>query len=292
MSRNCKTRRVTTSLTRRRILLATVGRGRRFPWAASLAALLGAFTACSSGGYNPGKPDGSSKPRPNPQQDLSTEDPDPPDLRTPSPSDLATSSDLATLADLATPPADFASSPPDMAGPTGPITGGPCMGSTMGATAFRVSWYKSGSTAAVRYDVHGLPDKSRSRVIVAGYTIPFTPQWTDPFLGPGGLQLDSSSFIDLELSTAGLSRISNVTISIFGRSVSTGSSGSFSWQTRDGIGATPTNSVSNVTPYRWYPGDATPEIRAGDAGMLIRIKAGGSSNSLAVNQLEVCMVAS
>lgn len=266
-------------------------RGRCLAAATALWALLGAVSACSSGGYGNSKPDGSSKPRTGPGQDLATPDPDPPDLMTPS--DLAGSRDLAGAADLATSvdmatPADLAMSS-DMA--SGLITGGPCLGSAVGATAFRVSWYDSGGRATVRYDVHGLPDKSRWKIIVAGRSIPYTPQWVDPFLGPGGLGLDSSNFIDVELSTAGLSSISNVTISIFGRSYSTGSSGSFNWQTLRGIGSTPLNSVSNVTPYRWYPGDATTEVRAGEAGLLIRIKAGGGSNSLVVNRLEICMVA-
>lgn len=281
---------MTTSSTRRRTWAATGRRviGRWFLTSGALLAALSAVPACSSGGYNNGKPDGSSKPRNGQGQDLSMEDPEPYDFSLPA--DLASRVDLAGGRDLAA-PSDLAS-PADMAGPSGPITGGPCLGTAAGATAFRVGWYDSGGRATVRYDVHGLPDKSRWKIIVAGYTTSFTPQWVDPFLGPGGLGLDSSDFIDVELSTVGLSSISNVTISIYGRSYSTGSSGSFNWRTFSGDGSTPLNSVSNVTPYRWYPGDATTEVRAGDAGLLIRVKAGGNSNSLVVNRLEICMVAS
>lgn len=258
---------------------------------ALLLTLLGALGACSSGGYNNGKPDGSNKPR-NGGLDLSDPDPDPLDLQ--APSDLAVLADLQRPSDLASPvdmsvPADLAMSS-DMAG--GIISGGPCFGSPMGATAFRVHWYGSGGRATVAYDVHGLPDKSRGKVGVYGFGPGFTPQWVDTGLGPGGLELNSSDFIDIELSTAGLSRISNVTIALFGRSYATGSSGSFTWQTLAGIDGTATNSISNATPYAWYPGDATASIRPGDAGLLIRIKAGPSSNSLSVNKLEICMLAS
>ncbi len=92
------------------------------------------------------------------------------------------------------------------------------MSGAQGATAFRVRWVNGGGTATVNYEVHGLPDKTRYKVGAYGYQIGFTPQFVDPFLGAGGLQLDSSDFVDVELSTKGLSSIQSATLSIFGRS--------------------------------------------------------------------------
>ncbi len=173
----------------------------------------------------------------------------------------------------------------------GVITGGPCLSGQPGKTAYRVRWAKSGSTAYVMYEVNGLPDKSRDHTGAFGYQIGFTPSYVDPFLAEGGLQLDSSDFVDIELTTAGVSSISSAKLAIYGRSFNTTTSGSFNWQTFDGTGSTPTNSVSNVAPYAWYTGDMTSEISPNDNGVLIRIKAGPSSGVLVVNRIELCMQA-
>jgi hypothetical protein len=185
--------------------------------------------------------------------------------------------------------ADAASS----ADASGPIHGGPCTSGTAGATALRVHWADGGGTAYVDQLIDGLPDTSRDHAGAYGYQIGFTAAYVDPFLGPGGVQLDDSDFIDLELSTAGLASIDRATLSIYGRSYGTTTSGSFSWMTfdGDGAGATATDFVSNVAPYVWYSADMTAELTAGDAGALIRIKAGPSSDSLVVNQIELCVVA-
>lgn len=175
--------------------------------------------------------------------------------------------------------------------PAGVITGGPCLSGQPGKTAYRVRWAKSGSTAYVMYEVNGLPDKSRDHTGAFGYQIGFTPSYVDPFLAEGGLQLDSSDFVDIELTTAGVSSISSAKLAIYGRSFSTTTSGSFNWQTFDGTGSTPTSSVSNVAPYAWYAGDMTSEISPNDNGVLIRIKAGPSSGVLVVNRIELCMQA-
>ena len=174
--------------------------------------------------------------------------------------------------------------------PAGIITGGPCMSGAAGATAFRIRWAKSGSTAYVVYEVNGLPDKT-DKAGAYGYQIGFQPQYVDPFLAQGGLQLDSSSFIDLELSTVGVASIANATIAIYGRSFNTTASGSFNWRTFEGDGSTPTNFVSNVAPYAWYRADMTTEISPADDGVRIRIKAGPSSGALVVNRIELCMQA-
>ena len=91
--------------------------------------------------------------------------------------------------------------------PSGPLTGGPCMSGVPGVTAYRIRWAGNGagSTAYPVYEINGLPDHSRDHAGAYGYQIGFTPRWDDPFLGVGGLVLDGSDFVDLELTTVGLS---------------------------------------------------------------------------------------
>jgi len=175
---------------------------------------------------------------------------------------------------------------------TGVITGGPCISGAPGATAYRIRWANGGGTAYVVYEVNGLPDSAGDHAGAYGYQIGFTPAFVDTFLGDGGLLLDSSDFVDLELSTAGISQITQASLSILGRSYHTTTSGSFNWQTWDGLGAAPTNLVSNVAPYAWYTADMTTEISPGDDSVRIRIKAGPSSGTLVVNRIELCLVAS
>jgi hypothetical protein len=176
--------------------------------------------------------------------------------------------------------------------PSGPITGGPCASGAAGAAAYRIRFANAQGQAYVVYEVDGLPDKSRDHAGAYGYQIGFTPSFVDPFLGDGGLQLDDSDFVDLEITTAGIASISNATLAIYGRSFDTTTDGSFNWQTFVDTGSTPTDFVSNVPPYVWYRADMTTAIAAGDANTLIRIKAGPSSNVLVVNRIELCMQAS
>lgn len=253
------------------------------------------LAACSSGGYRPDPEhlDASVHDAHITPRDASTHDLVAVDLS--GVDDMRASADFAAPLDFAAPP-DFAvrpdlATPPDMK-PSGPITGGPCMAGVAGATALRVRWTDGGGRATVSYEVEGLPDRSRSKVGAYGFGTGYVPVFADPFLGPGGLQLDGSSFIDIEMSTVGVHRINSVTLSIYGRSYSTGSSGSFNWMTFTGSGSTVTNYVSNTTPYRWYPADATASINPDDGGILMRVKAGGSSGSLVVNRLELCIDAS
>ncbi len=178
--------------------------------------------------------------------------------------------------------------------PTGPITGGPCMSGAAGQTAYRVRWAGGGgasSTAYPVYEKNGLPDHSRDHVGAFGYQIGFTPRYEDVFLAQGGLVLDGSDFVDIELSTVGLASVQSITLSIYGRSFNTTTSGSFTWQTFEDVGAAPTNLVSNSAPYQWYSADATGMMSAGNGGVLLRIKAGPSSGVLVVNRIEICMQA-
>ena len=199
----------------------------------------------------------------------------------------AASADAATALDAAGGDPDAASDAPD-----GILTGGPCLSGSPGATAYRVAWSNGGGVAYPDYEVNGLPDTSRDHVAAYGYQIGFTAQYVDTFLAEGGVLLDSSDFIDIELSTAGVSQIATARLAIYGRSFNTTASGSFEWQTFAGLGAAPTNLVSNVAPYQWYSADMTSEIDPGDDGALLRIKAGPSSGSLVVQRIELCMQAS
>lgn len=172
--------------------------------------------------------------------------------------------------------------------------GGHCISGASGTHAVRFEWAGSGpgSTAYVRYEENQLPDTSRWHVGAYSMSIGYTPRYGDTFLGDGGLELEGTAFIDVELSTAGLSTIRDVTIAIRGRSFNTTASGSFTWQTFDGSGAAPSGSVHNSAPYEWYGADATSAFRAGDDGVLLRIRPGPPSSSLVVNRVEICFDAS
>ncbi len=179
---------------------------------------------------------------------------------------------------------------PDAGRPdAGRPTGG-CLSGAAGTHVARFRWEGSGpgSRAYVAYEANTLPDRSRWRASAASRSIGYSPVFGDPFLGEGGLDLSGSVFIDVELSTAGLSPGGTATLAIFGRSYKTTASGSFSWQTFSGTGATPSGSVSNVAPYRWYRADVTTALPAGDDSVLLRIKAGPPSGSLVVRRVEVC----
>lgn len=178
----------------------------------------------------------------------------------------------------------------------GPIDAGPpnggCISGGSGTHVARFRWEGSGpgSTAYVVYEANTLPDRSRWRAgaYSRGGIGTYRPTFTDTFLGEGGLELSGTTFIDVELSTASLAHVSNATIAIYGRSFATTSSGSFSWMTFDGSGASPYGGVSNSAPYEWYPADATAALPAGNGGVLLRIEAGPPSNSLVVRRVEIC----
>jgi hypothetical protein len=185
------------------------------------------------------------------------------------------------------------SGPPDAsdASIVGPITGGPCSSGAAGATAIRIEFIDAAGTADVQWLVEGDPDRSNDSAGTYGNTIGFTPSYVDQFLAQGGVALDSSDFIDIGMSTVGLTAITSATLSLYGRSYDVSTDGSFNWQTFDGTGQTATDFVSNVPPYQWYSADMTAEIGPGENNVLVRIKAGPSSNSLVVNKVEICLVA-
>jgi hypothetical protein len=171
------------------------------------------------------------------------------------------------------------------------ISGGPCLSGAAGATAIRVRWTSSAGTATVQYEAFGMPDHAREKVGAYGYQIGFSPSFVDQFLGDGGLLLDGSDFVDIELSGAGIASISSATLALYGRSYDTTTDGSFSWMSISDSGATASDFVSNVAPYHWYAGDLGDTVAAGDANVLVRIKAGPSSGALVVNRIEICLAA-
>lgn len=176
-------------------------------------------------------------------------------------------------------------------------SGGPggCVSGASGTHAARFKWIGSGpsSTASVSYELNNLPDTSRWRAGAYSRSgVGYVPRFTDTFLGVGGLEMGGTVFIDVELSTAMLSSLRRVTLSVFGRSFNTTAPGSFSWMTFDGAGAAPSGLVSNAAPYRWYSVDATSAFRPGNAGVLLRVSPGGPSGTLIVSRVELCFDAS
>lgn len=177
----------------------------------------------------------------------------------------------------------------DTAVDAGPPLGG-CVSGATGTYVARFRWTGSGSRsrASVSYEANTLPDHARWRVTANSRSIGYTPVFDDVFLGVGGLDLSGTVFIDVELSTAGLASLSNVTIAVFGRSFNTTASGSYAWQTFDGTGAAPAGLVANSAPYQWYRADATRAFAPGNSSVLLRITPGPPSGSLIVSRVEIC----
>ena len=184
---------------------------------------------------------------------------------------------------------DVRDAAPDVVVDAGPPLGG-CVSGAAGTHVARVRWTGSGSRsrATVSYEANTLPDRARWRVTANSRSIGYTPVFDDVFLGVGGLDLSGTVFIDVELSTAGLARLSNVTVAVFGRSFNTTASGSYAWQTFDGTGAAPSGLVANSAPYQWYRADATRAFAPGNSGVLLRITPGPPSGSLIVSRVEIC----
>ncbi len=172
---------------------------------------------------------------------------------------------------------------------TGVPLGG-CVSGAVGTYVARFRWTGSGSgsRASVSYEANTLPDRARWRVTANSRSIGYTPVYDDTFLAGGGLALSGTTFIDVELSTAGIGSLSNVTIAIFGRSFNTTASGSFAWQTFDGTGAAPAGLIANSAPYEWYRADATRAFAPGNGSVLLRITPGPPSSSIIVSRVEVC----
>ena len=156
------------------------------------------------------------------------------------------------------------------------------------AVRFRWTGSGSGSTASVVYEANTLPDTSRWHVSAANSTIGFTPVFVDPFLGSGGLDLEGDVFIDVEISTAGLSTIARATIAIFGRSYNTTTSGSFTWQTFNGtVPPRPTSSPTSLPTAGTAP-TRRPRSGPARAGRWSGCAPARHRMRSSVNRVEIC----
>jgi hypothetical protein len=264
-----------------------VFRGGSLPKRARLRLFLGLLTiasACSQGGYMPPSDMG--------RRDMHVPSL-PGDMRTPMsdggsgvrdlglhPSaDLGVQADLAAPADLSMPmPADL-SMPvtPDMSGAKPPCLNG------VGWAAFRFKY--EGSTDAI-VDAFGLPDDSNWEAD-AVYPTSFE---TDP--GGGGIEIADDNYILIRFSLVGLSVIRSATLSMYGRSFSVDTDGSFdAWSPLYGDIASSTDSVSNAWPYAWTAVDYTANVHVGDPkdSTGIEFKPGPDSDDLLINTVELCM---
>jgi hypothetical protein len=183
--------------------------------------------------------------------------------------------DLGGLLDLAL--------PPDLTMPRDLGTRPPCLAGA-GWAAFRFKY--DGSTSA-RLQAFGLPDSSNWEAV------PGRPASFDDALHGGGLNIGGGNFILIRFSLVGLTTINSATLSVYGRSYSTGSSGSFEgWSPIHSPSIkSPVNSVSNAWPYRWTSVDYTANVVVGDPPGLtgIRLYAGPSSSTLIINTVELCI---
>lgn len=214
--------------------------------------------------------------------------------------DAATSSDAGKTdgakdggptATDATVPDDGGSLPPsdgggadaakDSGGP--PLLGPPC---THGPGWIAWKFHYNGSTSAIT-DVYSLPDKSNWEAVPA---YPNSASWADALHG-GGINIGSGNWILIRYSVVGLTQIKKATLSMYGRSYNTTTSGSFNaWSPLYGDNPSPTNSVSNAWPYAWTTIDFAG-VKVGDSPGLtgIRFYAGPNSSNLIINTVELCI---
>ena len=163
----------------------------------------------------------------------------------------------ATTRDRTTPP-------PATTPPTGIITGGPCLRVRRARPAIA----SAGRTAAA-------PRRWTTRRTACPTTRAITPRPTatrsasrrrfvDPFLGDGGVALDDSDFIDIELSTAGISSISKATLVDLRPQLQHHRERQLQLADVRRHRLDPDDFVSNVAPYQWYSADMTTAISPGE----------------------------
>lgn len=150
-----------------------------------------------------------------------------------------------------------------------------------------VAWkfHYKGSTSAIT-DVYSLPDNSNWQAVPA-----FATMFSDALHG-GGIEIGSGNWILIRYSVANMSVINGATLSVYGRSYDTTTSGSFdAWSPLYGDNASPTDSVSNAWPYTWTSIDFSNGVHIGDTPGLtgIRLYSGPSSNVLVINTVELCI---
>jgi hypothetical protein len=169
---------------------------------------------------------------------------------------------------------------------------GVCTSGASGNLALRFQWKEANSKAYVYdYERDDLPGNNQSVSFVRVYStssLNYTPFFVDDDTGAGGVELTSDNFMDIRLSTEGLTEIRNVSIAILGRSFNYSFNGSFSWQSFIGNGAAPSGSIRNTTPYKWTVVSAPNSLIVGQRQTLLRIRSGPPSNQLVVNKVEIC----
>jgi hypothetical protein len=164
----------------------------------------------------------------------------------------------------------------------GSLLGPPC---TRGPGFVAWKFHYQGSTSAST-DVYSLPDSSNWTAVPA-----YSTSFVDAIHG-GGIQIGGGNWILIRFSVAGLTQIKSATLSVYGRSYNTTTSGSFeAWSPLYGSIYSGTNSISNAWPYQWKSVDYTANVKVGDSPGLtgIRLYAGPNSNVLVINTVELCI---
>lgn len=164
-----------------------------------------------------------------------------------------------------------------------PLLGPPC---THGPGWIAWKFHYNGSTSAIT-DVYSLPDKSNWEAVPA---YPNSASWADSIHG-GGINIGSGNWILIRYSVVGLTQIKKATLSMYGRSYNTTTSGSFNaWSPLYGDNPSPTNSISNAWPYAWTTIDFAG-VKVGDSPGLtgIRFYSGPNSSNLIINTVELCI---
>ena len=163
-----------------------------------------------------------------------------------------------------------------------PLLGPPC---SHGPGFVAWKFHYKGSTSAIT-DVYSLPDNSNWQAVPA-----YSTMFSDALHG-GGIQIGGGNWILIRYSVSGMSTIKSATLSVYGRSYDTTTSGSFNaWSPIYGDNASPTNSVSNAWPYTWTTIDFSGSVKVGDSPGLtgIRLYSGPNSNVLVINTVELCI---
>ena len=113
-----------------------------------------------------------------------------------------------------------------------PLLGPPC---SHGPGFVAWKFHYNGSTSAIT-DVYSLPDKSNWQAVPA-----YATMFSDALHG-GGIQIGGGNWILIRYSVSGMSTIKSATLSVYGRSYDTTTSGSFNaWSPIYGDNASPTN---------------------------------------------------
>lgn len=162
------------------------------------------------------------------------------------------------------------------------LLGPPC---SHGAGFVAWKFHYNGSTSKIT-DVYSLPDSSNWDVAPA-----YSTSFVDSIHG-GGIEIGSGNWLLIRFSVAQMSQIKGATLSVYGRSYNTTTSGSFDgWSPIYGDVKSQTNSHSNAWPYQWVSVDYSANVKVGDPPGLtgLRLYSGPNSNDLVINTVELCI---